>query len=1153
MKSQHHIRRINLSNLETKRNVEERIKKKMKENKDKINNKEKKTKINYEKKNYKIDKTLLSNIKLNNTNINNNRYINNSGYIKKDKSKKELNKTLNNNEKNFNKNIFRTNENNYNKYVNKTIEFDEIKESKRNNNINSENNCQYAINNNILYLINSNYDNNIIENLGLDNLAEKRHLRKNNSSSKIYSSPNKEINNLNYRNIRNNNFNINTKGIFNSKNYLENRNGRNTNIIKENNTNFTNFIYKKTTRNNSCFKRGKYYKNFDFEFKDTKKENEFDTYINSPSSNYIQRKDRNISSYILPIKEDFNRDVNNNKKCYIYEVSINDNNNQKKNINKTFINKKNDMNSIDYYNIAQNRNNNVTKIYNKIRTKRMIKTSIRKRSLTNSFAHNDNNINNNIDMNESNKNNKTIVINRRSDFNKYKVYKNQCNIYLNNNINEEQNNNFSKTSAFLFKNNKKINENLKEKPKNIKDSTISKKETYFYNDYKTLENFFNDKNKIKDVNIKKENTIDSSPIIFHKNAPIYLNKASNRRKSNNKIYYKKNINDKKTELSSYIKAKTFKKVKTIYSTITNDINISNEKINDENNNNKSSIENIEIDDSIIENMNETVNNNHCFQKKIYNYYIKKPKIKQYCIDKVTYQKSKKEKLINHNSSNKKKNISDSEWKYLQNVSDIENKTLSIKNISKEYTNFELSEIDDKKNSIENEKIIIEMKEDKINELSNYQKISLGAKKLNEIFIKKNEPEKRVRRTMTEEKFYLGNSKLNDIININQKKDLDLSNNTIQVNKKILTYKPKKNILLEDEENNEKVEKEKECEKKYELNKILNYKNNNLANNENLLNSEIIAHINCIKNPEIIKDEKENIDNENKVLLNKKNNDTNSNIKLNNSNNNFYSKITEEIKNENTIKIDKIELDEKDKMKSKKKSRSTEKRNLKKLIEKNQTEIKQNNKENKKEEINKEIILKDFENYLKYLEKEKINNKEDIYDGMSDSYNWKVIDELITEKNIRVEDIIKIYIDICKNNNFINKNNIFKANEYIKSIIEYYTNNLSKNQKEIIHLNMIETINDIDNILNNSNKNIYELLGNLLFILLKAKLYYMKDLNIFIEKEKSTQINIAKIVKYAILASGNLSKQYHNDFKFTKLFNNNDIFINYVTKEIFGDK
>ena len=171
--------------------------------------------------------------------------------------------------------------------------------------------------------------------------------------------------------------------------------------------------------------------------------------------------------------------------------------------------------------------------------------------------------------------------------------------------------------------------------------------------------------------------------------------------------------------------------------------------------------------------------------------------------------------------------------------------------------------------------------------------------------------------------------------------------------------------------------------------------------------------------------------------------------------------------------------------------------------------------------------------------------------MNDSYDWKIIDELITEKNIKVEDIIQIYIDICKNNKKdMNKNNIFKLNEYIKSIIEYYTNNISKNKKEIIHLNIIETFNNIDNIILNSNDNIFEILGNLLFTLLKNKLYYMKDLNNFIEKEKSTQINIAKIVKYSIIASGNFSKQYHNDFKFTKLFNNNDIFVDYVTKEIF---
>ena len=180
----------------------------------------------------------------------------------------------------------------------------------------------------------------------------------------------------------------------------------------------------------------------------------------------------------------------------------------------------------------------------------------------------------------------------------------------------------------------------------------------------------------------------------------------------------------------------------------------------------------------------------------------------------------------------------------------------------------------------------------------------------------------------------------------------------------------------------------------------------------------------------------------------------------------------------------------------------------------------------------------------------INNKEDIYDGMNDSYDWKIIDELINEKKIKIEDIIKTYIFICKDNNYIKENLNFKENEYIKSIIEYYTNNLSKNQKEIIHLNMIEIFNDIDNILNNSNENMYEILGNLFFILLKNKLYFIKDLNNFIEREKKTQINIAKIVKYAILSSGNLSKQYHNDFKYTKLFNNNEIFVNYITKEIY---
>jgi hypothetical protein len=172
--------------------------------------------------------------------------------------------------------------------------------------------------------------------------------------------------------------------------------------------------------------------------------------------------------------------------------------------------------------------------------------------------------------------------------------------------------------------------------------------------------------------------------------------------------------------------------------------------------------------------------------------------------------------------------------------------------------------------------------------------------------------------------------------------------------------------------------------------------------------------------------------------------------------------------------------------------------------------------------------------------------------LNDSYEWKVIDELIMEKGIKLEEIIAIFISLIRNKNDMNNSDIFAGNEYIKTIIEYYSKNLSRNQKEILHLNMIEIYLDIDEYVDNKDNtsvNMYEFMGDLLYILLKNKLYYMKDLNNFIDKGQETQINIAKVVYYSIIASGNSSKQYHNDFKFTKLFNNNDIFTIYVTNQL----
>ena len=230
-----------------------------------------------------------------------------------------------------------------------------------------------------------------------------------------------------------------------------------------------------------------------------------------------------------------------------------------------------------------------------------------------------------------------------------------------------------------------------------------------------------------------------------------------------------------------------------------------------------------------------------------------------------------------------------------------------------------------------------------------------------------------------------------------------------------------------------------------------------------------------------------------------------------------------------------------KSKNKKKSNSSNKVKLTNEITNDKTEI----------IIDKYIyeqIDKDLNDYLKFLGKDKNNTEENNIININYVYNWKIIDELMNKGKTKLEDIIKIYIEICKNKK-ISKLDLPNYDKYIKTIIEYYITDYSKNQIEIIHLNMIELFKSIIDFDINNSEIFLEILGNLFFTLLKNKLYYMKDLNAFTEKPKETQINIAKIVRYSILASGKCLKQYHNDFKFTKFFNNNEIFVNYVTNAI----
>ena len=207
----------------------------------------------------------------------------------------------------------------------------------------------------------------------------------------------------------------------------------------------------------------------------------------------------------------------------------------------------------------------------------------------------------------------------------------------------------------------------------------------------------------------------------------------------------------------------------------------------------------------------------------------------------------------------------------------------------------------------------------------------------------------------------------------------------------------------------------------------------------------------------------------------------------------------------------------------------------------------NDTEKSIKDVNKEIIKDDLINYISYFTEENSKGDINIKNNIDKSYNWKVIEELINDKNIGLESIINYFISICKNLIF-DENKLLIANDYIKNIIEYYSSNLSKKDIDSINNEMIKTFLNIDDKVS-KNKNMYKILGNLLFILIDNKLYHIKYFNNYLKVKNQTQINLAIITRYCIISSGKFAKKYLNDFKQTKLFLNNDIFIKYVNEAL----
>ena len=191
-----------------------------------------------------------------------------------------------------------------------------------------------------------------------------------------------------------------------------------------------------------------------------------------------------------------------------------------------------------------------------------------------------------------------------------------------------------------------------------------------------------------------------------------------------------------------------------------------------------------------------------------------------------------------------------------------------------------------------------------------------------------------------------------------------------------------------------------------------------------------------------------------------------------------------------------------------------------------------------------IIEEDLKNYISYFSEQGNKGEINIKKNVDKSYNWKAIDELINEKNFGLEYIINQFILICSNI-IHDESQLVISNDYIKNIIEYYSNNLQKNILDSIHNEMIKTFLNVDDYIKN-NYYMSKILGNLLFILIENRLYHIKDFNNYLKVEQQTQINLAIITKYCIISSGKFAKKYFNDFKQTKLFINNNIFKQYVT-------
>ena len=196
-----------------------------------------------------------------------------------------------------------------------------------------------------------------------------------------------------------------------------------------------------------------------------------------------------------------------------------------------------------------------------------------------------------------------------------------------------------------------------------------------------------------------------------------------------------------------------------------------------------------------------------------------------------------------------------------------------------------------------------------------------------------------------------------------------------------------------------------------------------------------------------------------------------------------------------------------------------------------------------------IIKEDIENFISFYNKK----KDEVNDNVSDEnkkYDWSIIEQLIIKAKVDIIDIVNGFLLIC--HEIIDNESTLKIwNEYISQIIQYYKNNyLNENNSKNIRIKMLKILSQIDIICAN-NMYKYEIFGNLFYHFLIEGMFTDEDLNYLENNEEKIIIEIAKMIKVILdlFCENNNSKaadEYHNKFKFSKIFDKNPIYFNYVT-------